>query len=110
MLPSLWELKNKLSSPPVIKFVEFNKPFEVHTGASHLPLADVDTRWMAIAYKSIKLDDCPTLSDLWKKWLSQEWDEPCHQVFGELKNKLSLLPVLKFAEFDKPFGGAYGGK
>ena len=47
-----------------------------------LPLADVDPRWMTIAYESIKLDDCRTLSGLCKKWLSQEWDEPCHQVFG----------------------------
>jgi hypothetical protein len=33
----------------------------------------------------------------------QEWDELCHQAFGELKNKLSSPPVLKFAKFDKPF-------
>ena len=58
---------------------------------------------MAITYESMKLDGCPTLSYLWKKWLSQEWDEPCHQVFGELKSKFSLPPVLKFAELDKPF-------
>jgi len=31
------------------------------------------------------------------------WDEPFHQVFGELKTKLSSPPVLKFLEFDKPF-------
>ena len=30
-------------------------------------------------------------------------DEPCHQAFGELKTKFSSPPVLKFAEFDKPF-------
>ena len=43
------------------------------------------------------------LSDLLKKGASQEWDEPCHQAFEELKNKLSLLPMLKFPKFDKPF-------
>ena len=41
--------------------------------------------------------------DLLKKGASQEWDEPCHQAFEELKSKLSLLPNLKFQEFDKPF-------
>jgi hypothetical protein len=58
---------------------------------------------MAIAYKSMKLDGCPTLCNLCKKRLSQEWDEPCHQVFEELKTNFSSPPVLKFAEFDKPF-------
>ena len=58
---------------------------------------------MAIAYESIKLDGCPTLCDLCKKWLFQEWDEPCHQVFEELKSKVSSPPVAKFVEFDKPF-------
>ena len=43
---------------------------------------------------------CPAYA---KKWLSQEWDEPCHQAIGELKSKLSLPPVLKLAEFAKPF-------
>jgi len=38
-----------------------------------------------------------------KKWLSLEWDELCHQAVGELKSKVSSPPVLKFAEFDKPF-------
>jgi hypothetical protein len=38
-----------------------------------------------------------------KKWLSQEWDMPCHQTFGKLKSKLFSPPVLNFAEFDKPF-------
>jgi hypothetical protein len=58
---------------------------------------------MTIAYESIKLHGCRTLSGLCKKWLSQEWDEPCHQAIGELKSKLSLPPVLKLAEFAKPF-------
>ena len=43
------------------------------------------------------------LSDLLKKGASQEWNEPCHQAFEDLKSKLSSLPVLKFLEFDKPF-------
>ena len=32
-----------------------------------MPLADVDARWTAIAYENMKLDCCPTLSDLLKK-------------------------------------------
>ena len=44
-----------------------------------------------------------TLFNLLKKWLSQEWDEPCHQAFGELESEFSSPPVLKFAELDKPF-------
>src|ERR1700737_405774 len=67
-----------------------------------LPLADVDPRWITIAYESIELHGCQTLFGLCKKWLSQEWDEPCHQAIGELKSKLSLPPVLKLAEFAKP--------
>ena len=43
------------------------------------------------------------LSDLLKKGASQEWDEPCHQAFEELKSKLSSPPMLKFPKFDKPF-------
>ena len=43
------------------------------------------------------------MSDLLKKGASQEWDEPCHQAFEELKSKLSSPPMLKFPEFDKPF-------
>jgi hypothetical protein len=42
-----------------------------------------------------------TLPDLFG--LSLEWDELCHQAVGELKSKVSSPPVLKFAEFDKPF-------
>ena len=44
-----------------------------------------------------------TLVNLLKERLSQKWEEPCHQAFGELKNKFSSPPVLKFANFDKPF-------
>ena len=43
------------------------------------------------------------LSNLLEKWLSQEWNEPCYQDFGEPKSKLSSLPVLKFVDFDKLF-------
>ena len=70
----------------MLKFEEFDKPFEVYTTANYLPLVDIDARRMAIVYKNIKLDDCPTLSDLCKKYLSQECDELCHQIFGELKS------------------------
>ena len=44
-----------------------------------------------------------TLVNLLKKWLSQEWDEPCHQAFGELKSKFSPQDVLKFSGFDEHF-------
>ena len=56
-------------------------------------MVDVNGKWMDTAYEIIKLHGC----------LSQKWDEPCHQVFGELKSKLSLSPMLNFAELDKPF-------
>ena len=58
---------------------------------------------MAITYENMKLEYCPTLSDLLNKYLSQEWDEPCYQVFRELNSKLSSMPMLKFVDFDKPF-------
>lgn len=35
-----------------------------------------------------------TLSKIFKEGMSQEGDEPCHQVLRELKNNLSSLPVL----------------
>ena len=35
--------------------------------------------------------------------VSQEWDEPCHHAFGELKRKLSLPPVLKIPNFNDFF-------
>src|ERR1700738_5639598 len=58
-------------------------------GRVTLPLADVDPRKRTIAYESIKLNDCRILFGSCKKWLSQEWDDVCHQVFGELKAKFS---------------------
>ena len=73
-------------------------------GQMTLSLAHVDARWMAIAYGIMKLDGCSTLSHLWKIGLSQKWDEPCDQFLGELKTNFSSPPVLKFAEYDKPFG------
>ena len=53
------ELKSKLSSPRVLKFPEFDKPFEVHTNASDFAIGGVlmqDGR--PIAYESKKLDGC----------------------------------------------------
>lgn len=44
-----------------------------------------------------------TLSNLFKRILSQTLDKPYHKSFGELKIKLVLPHVLKFAEFDRPF-------
>ena len=44
-----------------------------------------------------------TILNLLKKWLSQEWDEPCHQAFGELKSKFSSQDVVKFPGFQKHF-------
>jgi hypothetical protein len=52
------ELKSKVSSPPVLKFAEFDKPFEVYTGASILHWRSVDASWMVISYKSMKLNGC----------------------------------------------------
>ena len=60
-------------------------------------------RCMTIVYNNIKLHGCQTLSSLYKRWLSQEWDEPCHQAFGEVKSKFSSPPMLKFAGLHKPF-------
>ena len=74
------ELNNKLFSQPVFKFAEYDKPFEVYTRTTGFVIGGC----MAIAHESIKLDGCPTLFDLWKKWLFQESDEHCNQVFGEL--------------------------
>jgi hypothetical protein len=50
------ELKNKVSLPPVLKFMEFDKPFEVYMGASILHWRSVDASWMAISYERIKLN------------------------------------------------------
>jgi hypothetical protein len=53
------ELKSKLSSPPVLKFPEFDKLFEVHTDVSNFAIGGVlmkDGR--PIAYESKKLDGC----------------------------------------------------
>ena len=53
------ELKSKLSSLPVLKFSEFDKPFEVHTDASDFVIGGVliqDGR--PIAYESKKLGGC----------------------------------------------------
>ena len=51
------------------KFADFDKPFEVHTEASdvgHWQI--VDARWMAIAFKCMKLDGC-------------EWTQPTHEQY-----------------------------
>ena len=93
------ELKSRFSLPYVLKYSNFYKYFDVYTEARDF----VDARCMAIVYESIKLDGCPTISDLLKKWLSQGWNEPCYQAFGELKSKLSSPLMLKFVEFYKPF-------
>ena len=66
------ELKRKFFLPHVLKFLDFHKHFKVYMRRGTLPLADVDGRWIAIAFKSMKLDGCSTLSDLLEKWLSQE--------------------------------------
>ena len=53
------KLKSKLSSLPVLKFPEFNKPFEVHMDVSDFAIGGVlmqDGR--PIAYESKKLDGC----------------------------------------------------
>jgi hypothetical protein len=40
----------------VLKFAEFDKKIEVYTGASILYWRSVDASWMAISYKSMKLN------------------------------------------------------
>ena len=53
------ELKNKLSSPHVLKFPEFDKSFKVHMDASDFAIGGVlmqDGR--PIAYESKKLNGC----------------------------------------------------
>ena len=44
-----------------------------------------------------------TFLNLLEKWLSQEWNEPYHQAFGELKSKFSSQNVIKFLGFHKHF-------
>ena len=61
------ELKSKLSSPPMLKFPKFDKPFEVHTDASDFAIGGVlmqDGR--PIAYESKKLDGCQ------RRWSTHE--------------------------------------
>ena len=99
---SLWEALEQVvfaTSPQVCGVWQI---FWGAYGGGYIIIGGWWCRMNAIAYESIKLNGCLTLSDFWKKWLSQEWDDPCHQVFGELKTKLSLPPVFKFLEFDKP--------
>ena len=43
------------------------------------------------------------LSDVLKKSVSKIWDEHCYRAFGELKRRLTSVPVLKFPEFKEPF-------
>ena len=51
------ELKEKLSSPPALKFPEFEKPFEVHTDASDFAIGGVIMQEeRPIAFESMKLD------------------------------------------------------
>jgi hypothetical protein len=47
-----------VSSPPVLKFAEFDIPFEVYTGVSILHWQSVDASWMASSYESMKLNGC----------------------------------------------------
>jgi hypothetical protein len=53
------ELRNKLSSPPMLKVFKFFKPFKVHTNASDFAIEGEliqDTR--PIAFKRKKFDGC----------------------------------------------------
>ena len=53
------ELKNKLSSPSVLRFSKSNKPFEVHTDASDFAIRGIliqDGR--PIAHESKRLNGC----------------------------------------------------
>jgi hypothetical protein len=48
----------KLSLPPVLKFTEFDEPYEVYTGRVILYWRSVDASWMAIVYECMKLNGC----------------------------------------------------
>jgi hypothetical protein len=54
----LESLKPSLFSPPVFKFTEFDKPFEVYTGQVILHWWSVNASWMTIDYESMKLNGC----------------------------------------------------
>ena len=61
------ELKEKLSSPPVLKFPEFDKPFEVHTDASDFAIGGVLMQdGQPVAFESKKL------SEVEQRWPTHE--------------------------------------
>jgi hypothetical protein len=85
-----------------VKAIQERWPLTYKKRRSFLGLVDYYHHFLQDFFSKV----ATTLPDLLgKKWLSQEWDELCHQAFGELKSKLFLSLVLKFTEFDKPYEG-----
>ena len=61
------ELKRRLTSAPVLKFLEFKKPFEVHTDASDFTIGGVlKQEGRPVAFESKKL------SDVERRWPTHE--------------------------------------
>jgi hypothetical protein len=83
------KLKSKVSSPPVLKFVEFDKPFEVYTGASILHWRSVDASWMAISYESMKLNGC-------------QRKRPTHRYSTSLGDVATLVGVAQYQGVHEP--------
>ena len=68
MLPRAFgELKRHLTSAPVLKFLDFKKPFKVHTDASDFVIGGVLMQeGRLVAFKSKKL------SDVERRWPTHE--------------------------------------
>ena len=60
------ELKRRLTSAPVLKFLEFKKPFEVHTDASDFVIGVKMQEGRPVAFGSKKL------SDVERRWPTHE--------------------------------------
>ena len=60
------ELKRRLTSAPVLKFLEFKKSFEVHTDASDFAIGVLMQEGRPVAFESKKL------SDVERRWLTHE--------------------------------------
>jgi hypothetical protein len=88
----------KLDMKKVKAIQEWKRPSTQKWLRSFLGLANYYRRFIRDFSKVAR-----SLSDLLKKGVSQEWAEPCHQAFWEIKSKLSSPHVVKFPEFDKPF-------
>jgi hypothetical protein len=52
------ELKSKLFSQSVLKFTEFDEPYEVYTGRVILYWRSINASWITIISESMKLNGC----------------------------------------------------